>query len=968
MASHSPTAEAAEARPPSLRSVASNGSIASASLTRRSRTRTRSKTLTSSPRPDVTTFTPPSPQVPSVSPQNYADQLVAEPAEMAPELVHGDDTLSVHSEAGPKHSKAAEKALRLPGISTDPPPSAFSRVPSIPQLYDLGSGNVRDSVFTQGSGFTQSGGSSSIYPPSTSTASGTESPPSPRSIAEQEDNHDVSSFDPELELQEYDGDDVSYRLRLLVKNNYFLPPAHSKPSSSDFAATVNSKKASRPPPTPNFFDIFRKSRSKPSTPTGSAQTFDLLTPALRTTSDATTVSAYLPQQPRRRSASQAPPQSRASQDPSGRVVVVREKMHDIATAAKQAEQEMKLRSNRREETFGGHSEVDIIDPTDAVDLPPPSAAYPFAAQAAALNGMGVHDSVGAAVLADRLPPPSPGGFSVDDDWRKALLHAAVDHSLNNSSGVLVSPTRAKTASPVPDQRMLGQRIMSPPVAEERLSSALSSQESPDEVDDAPRPSSCLPMRVETPLMPLTPLAPPPRRQLVNPLYSISQTSLPNNLEPPARSPSSGYVRKIESTPRLSDSYEVGVRHGMLSPPLISCESSEASTRERPRTSSDSNSSFYSEEQEKEPSIPRPSISSSIPENRPSMSIYSQPSPTTSAFQDAFTQPPVVNPPPRGSSLRQSLEQRLPTSPSPVPRDSMASPPPRASSSFAHMTPLSPPPRSSSLAQRMPPPLRVPPPISPPVSSEPPEILDPGPSTPPLPIPSSPPFPISDRRGGGPLVLDIPQTNHPSIRSAPAPTTPPSFFDSIQNQPNAMDDLDSSSDEDSYQGDPDPAQASLFVDPRTRAISNVPSPASSSKSLLMRLGNHSTPYVSRSADGHSSPVVSKFQKPVGNTPVAASFFTERRSGKSDQGHGPRGPPTSTFDFFQYTQQHPLISPPSEPSAPRRPRTGDQAVRDWQTNQKAQESLRRLDGMLIQHMEAEKDTIKRIATTLQSNARP
>jgi hypothetical protein len=53
--------------------------------------------------------------------------------------------------------------------------------------------------------------------------------------------------------------------------------------------------------------------------------------------------------------------------------------------------------------------------------------------------------------------------------------------------------------------------------------------------------------------------------------------------------------------------------------------------------------------------------------------------------------------------------------------------------------------------------------------------------------------------------------------------------------------------------------------------------------------------------------------------------------------------------------------------RRPHTSDQAVRDWQSSQKAQESLRKLDGLLVNHMQAEKDKIRQIATTLQSNAR-
>ncbi|KAJ7274461.1 hypothetical protein B0H12DRAFT_1228187 [Mycena haematopus] len=946
---------------PSLRSVASNASIGSArSLTRRSRTRTRSRTGTS-PLPDVTSFELPiSASVPTVEAQLFGGPMFQEPSRETRGTDQGDNP-SVHSEGTPKHYKAAAQALRLPGISTSqfqPPPSAFSRVPSIPQLYDLGANpNVRDSVYTQGSGFTQSGGSSSIYPPSTSTASGTESPPSPRSIAEQLDNNDVASFDPDLD-QEYDVDDVSYRLRLLVKNNYFLPPAHSKPSPSDFA-TSNVKKALRPPTTPTFFDFFRKSRSKPSTPTASGQTFDYLTPALRTPSDSSTVLPYPLPMPRRPSSSQAPPLPGAPQDPSGRVVVVREKMHDIPTAAKQAEQEMKSRG-ARQESLPVHSEVDVIDPTDAVDLPQPSAAYPFAVQASALHEMGVQDSLGAALLADRLPPRSPGvsPVSVENEWRKALLHAAVNHSLNNSSGALSSPIRvaqplSPESSPESAKRMLDQRIIPPPLADEpRISSQSSRIHSDDESDIGPRASSTLPLRVETPLMPLTPLAPPPRR-LVNPIYSISQTSLPIEQDA-ARSSSSAQVRKDGPTPRLSDSYEVGLgRHVALSPPLVIRERSEGSLEDRPRTSSDSNNSFYSEEAAPAAEdLPRPSMASSIPETRPSLSMYSQPSPTVSAFQDVLQFPPPRKSSLRGSldhpALRQSSEQQGVLSPSPVPRGSMVSPPPRVSSSLAHITPLPPPPRSSSLGQRMTAPARTAP-LAPslPFTSE---ILDPG--------PSPPPFPISGRRGTMPLVLEIPRTNiHQSIKSAPAPSSPPSFFDALQNQPNAMDDLDSSDDDDddSYLGDHDsPPKTPIFVDPRTRAVTNAPSAASSSRSLLMRLGNHSTPYVSRSAEG--SPVSSK--KAVGNIPASGSFF---KGGKSDQGHGP---PTSTFDFFQYTQKYPLASM-GEPSVLRRPQTSDQAVR--QSSQKAQESLRQLDGLLIQHMEAEKDKLRRIATTLQTNAR-
>ncbi|KAJ7284927.1 hypothetical protein C8J57DRAFT_1289883 [Mycena rebaudengoi] len=942
------------------------------SLARRSRTRTRSKTLSSSPRPDFAALRGP------LSAQLYGERLVAEPAELLPDEYEelGERTVMPtaqgFSSAAPdivsKQSKAATQASTLPGIATqiDPPPSAFSRVPSIPQLYDLGSrvrdpGNqARDSVWTQVSGFTQSGATTSLYPPSTSTTSGTESPPSPRSIAEQDVDYDVSSFDPDVDSQEYEGDDVSYRLRLLVKNSYFLPPAHSKPSSSDFAATVTAKKASRPPTTPTFFDMFRKSRSKPSTPTGGVQTFDLLTPVLRTTSDSTTVSGYGPPRPRRSSSQTAqPPHPGAAHDPSGRVVVVREKMHDIASAARQAEQEMQSRVARREESFGQRREVDIIDPTDAVDLPPPSASYPFAVQAAALHGMGVLDSVGAAQLADRLPPRSPGAVSVEDGWRKALLHAAVHHSLNNSVSSSPIAEVVKPRTPTVERQALGQRIITTPQSSVSLDQPRSPVHSPrqsshQESEEVSGRPSDIPIRVVTPSMPLFPLMPPPRR-VVNPIYSISQTSLP--IEPVSesvpRSLSSMQIRKTTSTPRLSDSYESGVRHTMMSPPLISREDVNG---EQLDADTDSSASFYSDEQEEE-DIPRYSVSSSVPHEP--LSMDSQPSPTTSAFQDALSH--VVSPPIRGSSLRQSLDQHS-LSTSPTPRHSTVSPPPRVSSSLAHITPLPPPPRTSSLSQlsqRLPR-IAIPSEPSPsvpvlsPVPGSP--ILDPGPSTPPL--------PVFERRGL-PLALEIPgpDTYYRSMRSAPAPSSPPSFFDSIQNQPNAMDDLDSSSDEDSDEGEPEPPhtppRTPIFVDPRTRAVSNVPSGNSSSRSLLMRLGNHSTPYVSPSNHTHSDP---ERKRPIGNIPVANSFFTERRSGKSDQGHGP---PVSTFDFYQYTQQHPLSS---VAESSRRPQTGDgKGTRPRQTSHRAQESLKRLDGLFLQHMEAEKNTIKRIATNIQSNGR-
>jgi hypothetical protein len=145
----------------------------------------------------------------------------------------------------------------------------------------------------------RSGTASSVYPPSSSTVSGTESPSLPRSIADAFQDHHISSVDPDEPYDDYQAfhtDDVSSRLRLLLNNNYFLPPAHSKPSPSDFASPVAApyKKATRSA-APTFLDIFRvgKARSKPTTPP-SPLTPDVGPLRLRTTADLTITSSRAP--------------------------------------------------------------------------------------------------------------------------------------------------------------------------------------------------------------------------------------------------------------------------------------------------------------------------------------------------------------------------------------------------------------------------------------------------------------------------------------------------------------------------------------------------------------------------------------------------------------------------------------------------------------------------------------------------
>ncbi|KAF5371858.1 hypothetical protein D9615_009561 [Tricholomella constricta] len=1026
-------------RPCSIRSVASNSSIASGvSLTRRARTRARSKTLTNTSSPRLPDSLPKSPaselpylgvnsaQEPVPNLPNSPNEALAapprpprSPRRSTHEVVQGQlgDGLPSMQESDPSstsrateesqmHQRPVKLSSQTSGMQIlptaaqpEPPLSAFSRDPELTGV-DSSAVNVRDSISTQLSGL-----SSSVYPPSTSTASGPDSPPSPRSMVEQQDNYDVSSYDPEVgEAQEYDGDDVSYRLRLLVNNSYFLPPAHSKPSPEDFAVLgSSSQKKPAKPSTPTFFDLFRgKAKSKPSTPTGPSPGFDPAGPALRTAADSITTAHVLRPQPR--SSSQIPRKPTPGTR-TGRVVVVREKMQDLAVAAKQAEQDMKARAVRRDQDSqtGQTTSNNVIDPTDAVDLPPPSSNYPFAVQASALHGLGVQDSVGAALLADRLPPPqSPGkssSFDPEDHWRKALLHQAVHHSLDSTSPdtsfsmmlatstPLASPrvgqSQGPSHGPSPAARMLlEQRIISNPRFSDTSPPAISRKKSSQSVAsassmskgpagrkppslDTSGPSHVTPLRSDTPSGPLTPLTPAPRKHVINPLYSMSQTDF-SRFEPRGRAdgPSRTSVRRTKSTPMLSDAYESDARSMVMTPPPLPTPSTSFSDLQRNRSLTTSHSYYSDQETIDDEELPRGSLALSAVEGRPSLSEYSQPSPTMSAFHDAPTE--LREEFPNHPRWRPSVDNEAPsTRESPIPRYSAMSPPPRISSSLAHIA-LSPPPRSSSFHYQA---LQARANPSPPIL----EADDlPYPSTPltddttliiNAPEPTTPPFPICQRRGistGRRLSLDIPPTNIPvAIHSAPGPVSPTSFFDSIQAQPNAMDDLESSSDESEDEDDTrlnPPSTGSS--DPRSRSMSITPS---SPRPSFMRLGNHSTPYVSQSSESRRSPLAFKDKPPVGNVPIRAPFFTER-SGKSDQGHGP---PVSSFDFYKYAQQslQGSAAEPSNSTSKRRSTVGPAAA--WRSNPKAQESLRKLDGMLIQHMEAEKDTIKRIATTARSN---
>ncbi|KAK2460879.1 hypothetical protein APHAL10511_007349 [Amanita phalloides] len=890
-----------------------------------------------------------------------------------------------------KLSKALEKASSLPDIITshNPPSSALFHEPCLTPIA-----NMRDSVSTQ-----QSGTSSSVYPLSISSASGPDSPTSLRTMSEDIEHFEVSSFEPDVEeLPDFDPDDVSYRLRLLVKNNYFLPPAHSKPALSELSPSDTTRKSNRAA-TPTFLDIFRvnKSKSKPASPV-----VETILPMLRATGDSI-MAPHLPQ-PRVSTQIPRPSLNVVVNDRVGRVVVVREKMEDISLAAKQAEQEIKSRAHVRRDL----NPLDLgvpdvpIDPTDAVDIPPPPPFYPFPMQTSTLHGLGVTESIGAAILAEHLPPGSPGLSSIDatDDWRRVLLQEAVHHSLDNSADLssfsqvigistpVASPqgkeSRSSEVSPTPTPRiLLQQRIMKQAfpdssddsfrdVRQEKASASKTMLSKGTTVGVSERlsvsqrvpsnRSSYLPARVDTPTDPLTALTPPPPRKQVT--ASQSQTDLRMSktaelIERQCRTPTPT-LRKSASSAMLSDGHRSDIlRPNRITPPPLSNASvhPEDSSLESKNASGNTRitmtESMYSEDEYADGSG-RQSSSLSAPMSRPSLSEYSRYSlsPTTSAFQEDLNNAHGY---PSSHSTSQESEQISTIRDSPLPRDTTMSPPPRISSSLAHVA-LSPPPRAASLRHPSLPARRGSHPQQSIKSSldSVMELGDPRPSTPPL---------LSDSRENSSTMSPAIRTAEhgnvdASLHTAPAPSSPTSFFDNIQSQPNALDDLDSSSDEGGA------VHATIYSDVRSRTMSNVSSP---SKSLLMRLGNHSTPYFSRttrSADDHHGPLpfgVQDPKQPIVNMPQQGQSSAQQRIAKGDNG---RGAPVTSFDFYEYSKQH-WSGLSTDFSETRRPATaGESRPTGKKANSVANESLRRLDGLVQQHMEAEKDTMKRIAKTLQS----
>ncbi|KAI6169140.1 hypothetical protein EDD17DRAFT_464824 [Pisolithus thermaeus] len=846
--------------------------------------------------------------------------------------------------------KGKGRNSNLPRLTS--PPSSFRPTPA---EGDTVRSSMRDSLLTQ-----QSSTSSSVYPLSTST--GTESPPSPVSPVEQVHAMTIPAVGLDVpRVQEFDADDVSYRLRLLMKNNYFLPPAHSKPSPSDFPPAINPTKKA---PAPAFLDLFRvgKAKSKPGSP-------DAAAPVVRVTSDSTITSGYAVRDHARPSMQVFRPPV-AGQHMT-RVVVVREKVDDLDTATKQAEVDLNThdfladreRATRRSkpEIFDG-----IVDPTDVVDIPPPSANYPLALQASALHGMGIEESVGAAVLAERLPPPGSPGASIldprDHAWRKALLHEAVNHSLNNSAASLSIIQSTPTRSPhhvrsseslnhrtiQQQKKMLDQKILSHPIIDPSDDfdppfsptppgpvnpTGPAATLTPALMPDIHRLSNYAPLRVETPV-PHIPLSPPPRRALP---YSKSQTDLSTPQQAPLARDSKKVLRRSMSSPMLSDGYEVwtaGTRTPTKTPPPMPSLSVSPNPSSHHRISFMTTLSRYTSEPDDvvvhNESTSRPSLAFSVQsiDGRPTASEYSQPSPTASAFRDRWSEGYYsANSQVQLAEAPHNLRESVTSPGGRLSRISAMSPPPRSSSSVAGIA-LTPAPRPGYL----------------PFHSTPSRIVQPSRSSSELSRGTFRSFvsASASQHMQLPTPLDVNLSVlsfHSALHSAPPPSSTAEFFDHIQGHPSTMDGLYDSEDSTSE------------VDPELTAVY---APSSQPQRSFTRLGNHSTPDIICGATVPYYPtgISTDRKKAVSNVPPKSHYFTNLKASPHS---------LTQLSLSQHSTEQLVESHSSSPVC--RPATsGEENIRRWQREQLTlEESSKKLDGMVMQHMQAERDTMRRIAET-------
>lgn len=885
-------------------------------------------------------------------------------------------------------------------------PLAFNDIPPIPIFAQ----NRRYRHQPQDSGVTQnSSTSSSLYPKSTTTD---ESFPSLPSLPSNEISRPViinvdmepDSYDEEVE--EMDADDVSFRLRLLMQNNYYLPPAHAKPFN-DYASLETPKKSPKAA-SPTFFDLFKvgKKRSTEKVVQGPA------VPILRTTSDMSTLSGLLCPERNVKPAQQPMASNQPRPDPrKGRVVVVRERMEDIEVVAKQVEQDLKLKEAERRMAASERSDIitdqdQYLDPTDSVDLPPTSANNLLAPRASLLGDLSLQGRNDASGLADNLQPSSPGIWSVDSEevaWRTALLRAAVDHSLSNSPVATPSrtpPVRSpnlsaessstpplptsllhpadspRTTSPMANLRLrskasvsslgqkrdLGQRIITQMI-DENIDVTPSPAEMNEVKEVASRPSGSteesgtsnsalgaaeVPVRASSPTVQTLPLLPPPRRTAIPTVSSVPSYDVHEDESADDHEASGLLQVEQPALPlRLSDAYEshVGLSgaFGELTPPATLNTSVTLANRSGHFKSTESltSGSRYSDDPDATAFLtPREGTQASTPQtSRPSISVmtayrassdYSESSRTSTEFRDAFDHTPT-----RGCSSPSVVNTLGARSRSPSyasdhdhSRTAMLSPPPRVSSSLAHAILPAPPRRRR---------------------------------TDPLPL-----FVGEEEEYHTPI--DQPQ----EINFAVAGASFIEFFDTVEAQHSGVEDGEedeeeesgdenlsdgSDSNEDSDEDDRITLESAVseflnessssagmvIVDPLSGSVHNFARDPKQPLGSFTPQGNMSSPQLHQRPPTTGHNIASKHHSSI-DAPLTQSPFDA--VGKSTR------PQTASSRI--------------EDRQPQAVMKEGRSIQEWQEDQDRQDkSVRRLDGMLIEHMEREKEVLRRITTTLSKN---
>ncbi|KAG8814625.1 hypothetical protein FRC17_001037, partial [Serendipita sp. 399] len=175
---------------------------------------------------------------------NYSRPIVAAVSTPPPRPVRSPDRARTDDECRHYPPKQIIRTTRVRARSV--PRGRAASTPSPPPMISSPNTTVhtirkqRESVLSQ---------QSSLYPPSTVTSasafSGPETPP--------------ESIIGELPL--LDVDDVSYRLKLLMKNNYFLPPPHLKPTQQQVATIPTTP--TKPPALRGLFKPNKSPKAQP---------------------------------------------------------------------------------------------------------------------------------------------------------------------------------------------------------------------------------------------------------------------------------------------------------------------------------------------------------------------------------------------------------------------------------------------------------------------------------------------------------------------------------------------------------------------------------------------------------------------------------------------------------------------------------------------------------------------------------